>query len=182
MRAGGAAAAAVALVACGLLMLSTTQPWASTVTELAPGTPRWREGVTGSALVPWLAPVAAVGALTLVAGLARFAWGRWAALLALAATVAGSALGLVRAGETAATTVSSRPTAWPWIALGAAVVALLATALWRPSRARRGGGDGRRAAPARAAWEEERRQAAQDWRAVSEGEEPGAADGWHNEG
>lgn len=182
MSGRGPAAAAVVLMACGLLMLSVTQPWAATVTQLAPGAPRWREDVVGAQLLPWLAPVAAVAALAVVARAARFGWARWVALPVLAAAVVGSARGLVRAGEVTATTVSSRPTAWPWIALVAAVVALLAAVAWRPGRAERRRPEAPRGAPGRPAWEEDRRRAAEDWCAVSEGEEPGGGDGWHNEG
>ncbi len=175
-------AGVLALVGCGLLMLATTQPWSATVTEPAPGGPRWRGSVAGEELVPWLGPVAAVAGLAVVAVLARLAWARWAAGPALGAAVVGAVHGLLGAGVAGGTTVSARPTAWPWVALASAGGALVATALLRPGRGGREPRGGRRPAPGRPAWDEERRRTAEDWRAVSEGLEPGEDPGWHNEG
>lgn len=174
----GPAAAAVSLAACGLVLLAVTQPWAATVTQTAPGAPLWRGVVLGGDVVPWLAPVVLVAALAVVAGLARFRWGRAVAAVCLLAALVGTVLALIRAAQPDGDAVSSRLTAWPWISLVCAVFALLAALLWRPH-------DGGRRPPAvqepptdvhpggGADWEELRRRAASDWRALSEDRDPG---------
>ena len=169
----GPVAAALALAACGLVLLGAGQPWAATVTEAAPGAPRWPGAVTAGGLVPWLAPLVLVAALALLGALARLRWARYAALLALSAASAGAVLAVVRAGRTGDGTVSSHPTAWAWIGLGSVLLALLAVVLWRPGRpggAREAGG----APAARPAWDEERRRTEQVWRGLSRGEDPDA--------
>lgn len=168
----GLAAATLALGACGLLLLGVGQPWATTVTETAPAAPRWPGTVSGGELVPWLGPVVLVAGLCVVAGLARFAGARYAALLALVAVLAGTVLALSRSGGTGEGTVSSHPTVWPWVSLGCALVALVAVVVWRPGRAGP-------ATPARGAqpagpgagWEEERRRTDRVWRELSQGED-----------
>ncbi|AXH95106.1 hypothetical protein [Ornithinimicrobium avium] len=167
----GPTAAALALAACGLLLLGVGQPWATALTQAAPGAPRWPGTVSGAELVPWLGPVVLVAGLCVVAGLAGLVRARYAALPVLAIALLGTVLALTRAGRTGEGTVSSHPTAWPWVALGSALVALLAVVLWRPERVRPDRPAGPRSGPG-AGWEQERRRTERVWLELSRGEEP----------
>lgn len=172
------AGAALALLGCGLLLLTTTQPWARTVTEAAAGAPRSRGVVAGADLVPWLAPVALVTGVAVVAGLTGLRWARGVAALAALAVVAGSALGVLTAtsagqgGGAGEAVVSAVRTGWLWAGAVASVGTGLGTLLWcrpggpdrapRPPLPRPAADDG----------EAERRRAAADWRDLTEGRDP----------
>lgn len=132
----------VALLATGTLLLTTTQPWLVRVQVDAAGL-RWPHDLPGAAAAPLAAPaalvvLAAVGAASAVSGRVARMVLRW---LALAATV-GAALAVLwalieggaRQGAGDAV-VSTRITAWAWIGVGAAWLAVPALALWAATRA-----------------------------------------------
>lgn len=190
------ARAVLALLGSGLLLLATTQPWVRTVVEVAEGAPRSRGSVVGADLVPWLAPVTLAGALAVVAGLAGLRGARGVAALTAPAVAAGVTLGVLGAtgGEgpgavTGGAVVSATSTGWLWVAVLAAVVTCLGTlpvvrpgrrptprpgrAAARESSAAGPAGVGRELpGPAGDDAESERRQAAADWRDLTEGRDP----------
>src|SRR5690606_32631509 len=129
--------AATAILRCGVLLLCATQPWVRTVTELAPGAARTRGDVGASVLVPWLAPVALVAALGVVAGVSGLRWARPVTVLAAGAALAGAVTGVVRgigsAGPVTApgpAVVEASPTGWLWTGAAAAALALVGSLLW----------------------------------------------------
>lgn len=187
--------AALALLACGTLLLTTTQPWLRTVTQVAAGAPRARGAVTGAELVPWVAPVAVVLALAVVAGLTGMRWARGVAVAAALAVPAGVLPALLTAipGATPAAVsgpglVAAEPTGWLWAGAAAGLMTTVWTILWwwpwtrgsaTPSGTAGPGGAGPRSDRPRAAptedpygAEAERRRAAADWRELSEGGDP----------
>jgi hypothetical protein len=173
------AAAAVALLGCGLLLLATTQPWVVTVTEVAPGAPRSRDELGAAELVPWLAPVALVTGLAVVGALSGLRWaGALAAVASLAVlggTVLAAAVVVTASGPLAAArTVAAAPTAWLWVGGAGALAMSLGTLLgWHGPRRERSGAR----SPARQdphGVEARRRRDAAQWQDLSEGRDPTA--------
>lgn len=158
--------------ALALLLLLSTQGWVETVVQPAPGGPSVREVVPGAAGAPW-GPAAALLGLA-AAAVALVLPRRWPRLLtALTAVVALAAALTVTLGTppvTAGQLVrSSTPTAWAWagvLVAGAATCAAL-LALVLPAGRRRPRPDAGRTPAERA-----RREAAEQWRRLSEGEDP----------
>lgn len=179
--------AGTALLSCGVLLLSTTQPWVRTVTELAPGAPRTRGAVGALELVPWLAPVALVAALAVTAGLVGLRWARPVGVLAAVAAAAGAGTGVVRAVTASGPVASPGPavveastTGWLWAGTAAAVITLAGVLRWaggatpaltgpsprgagRPPAGDRDDPDGTEA---------RRRQDARTWEELSDGRDP----------
>ncbi|SOC54558.1 Trp biosynthesis-associated membrane protein [Ornithinimicrobium cerasi] len=166
-------AVVLAAGALALFLLVTTQEWVVAVVEPAPGAPSVRTSRTGAAAVAWGPAAALIGLASAAASGAARTTGRWPSLV-VAATGAVAAAAAVRvtldpAGVLAgAEVVTARATAWAWAAAVLAPAAT-ATALWSlraPSRApaRRPPGD----TPA----ERDRRAASEQWRMLSEGDDP----------
>ncbi|WP_298749584.1 hypothetical protein [uncultured Serinicoccus sp.] len=177
-----ARASGLALLAASTGLVSATQPWVVRQGVDAAGVIT-RESWTGREVA---APVVAVLLVVAVAALAGVAWrgrpGLGARVLALVA--AAAALGLVAGARPA------DPTAWWWVGLGGAAVAVLGTLLaLRPvPRAGRAGGTaptaGARAAsgPGGEAHEQARRSDEASWAALSRGEDPTLAPARSEEG
>jgi hypothetical protein len=181
----GRTLAGTALVSCGVLLLTTTQPWVRTVREVAAGAPRARGEVGALELVPWLAPVAVVAGLAVIAGLAGMRWARPVAAVAAAAAVVGTAAAVLGAGRGAVVgggVVDESTTGWLWVGAAAAVLLALSTVRWAAVSPRGPGADPSGGTVGGAApgddpddpddEEARRRQEAQDWRDLSQGRDP----------
>lgn len=167
------AVVAVTLVALALFVLLATQEWVVAVVEAAPGAPRSAVRVTADAAVPW-GPAA--GLLGLPAGLLASARGRaWArlVLLAASATALASAVwvlarpaAVVGAGDV----VSVETTAWAWAGSSSAALATVAAATSLAARPPVRDPAARNVSATAA--EQGRREAADQWRSLSEGQDP----------
>lgn len=167
----------MALLACGLLLLTTTQPWMTALTEVAPGVPRTRSESSGAELVPWLAPLALAAGAALLASAARLRRVRLLTVLTTLGVLGGTvwaALVVIPARLEQPEVVSGQTTAWVTTALVAAaltgVLGVVGVIRPRPDRApRREGGD---EVPDPGGVEAARRQADDAWRQLSAGQDP----------
>ncbi len=133
--------ALLALLGAGGLLVSGLRPWVSGAVD-DPVLGATRISATGAEVAPGLSALALVLAAAAVAVVATGRVARAVALLVWAATVAGSALLTVRViadpagvlgpvaaarvGRTGSVESVAHATAWPWVALGALALALVA--------------------------------------------------------